>query len=100
MARFASKRGAPAERTYFSTGSTLLNLAAVGAATPGWAIGRVINIVGDKSTGKTLLAIEACANFAALFGGAAIRYAEVEAAFNRDYAYTMGMPRDAQYTED
>ena len=100
MARFASKRGAPAERTYFSTGSTLLNLAAGGAATPGWAIGRVINIVGDKSTGKTLLAIEACANFAALFGGAAIRYAEVEAAFNRDYAYTMGMPRDAQYTED
>ena len=96
MAKFASKRGAPPPRTVFSTGCTLLDLAAGG----GWGIGRVANIVGDKSTGKTLLAIEACANFATLYGGEAIRYAEVEAAFDRPYAYTMGMPRTAQYTED
>jgi len=96
VVKFVSKRAPTAERTLFSSGCTLLDLAAGG----GWGIGRVTNIVGDKSTGKTLLAIEACANFAAIYGGAAIRYAEVEAAFDRDYAYSMGMPRDAQYTED
>lgn len=96
MAKFASKRAPEKARTVFSTGCTLLDLAAGG----GWGIGRVANIVGDKSTGKTLLAIEACANFAAIYGGAAIHYAEVEAAFDREYAYTMGMPRDAQYTEE
>jgi len=96
VARFVSKKTPAKERVVFSTGSTLLDLAAGG----GWGIGRVANIVGDKSTGKTLLAIEACANFATLFGGKSVRYAEVEAAFDRDYAYSMGMPRDAQYTED
>jgi RecA/RadA recombinase len=29
----------------------------------GWPLGRMANLVGDKSTGKTLLAIEAMANF-------------------------------------
>lgn len=96
VAKFESKRAPSKPRTVFSSGCTLLDLAAGG----GWGIGRVINIVGDKSTGKTLLAIEACANFAALFGAASIRYAEVEAAFDREYAYGMGMPRAAQYTED
>lgn len=85
-----------ADLVFFSTGSELLNHAAGG----GWGIGRVANIVGDKSTGKTLLAIEACANFAKMFDGKAIRYAEVEAAFDRPYAYSMGMPRTVQYTED
>ncbi len=96
MAKFASKRAPAEERLFFPSGSTLLDLAAGG----GWAMGRVINIVGDKSTGKTLLAIEACANFSALFGGVSVRYAEVEAAFNRNYAYSMGMPKAAQYTEE
>ena len=96
MAKFASRKAAAVAPTVFSSGCTLLDLAAGG----GWGIGRVTNIVGDSSTGKTLLAIEACANFAKLFGGSAVRYAEVEAAFDRDYARGMGMPRDAQYTED
>lgn len=39
------------------TGSTVLDQALGG----GWALGRIINIVGDRSTGKTLLAIELCA---------------------------------------
>jgi recombination protein RecA len=47
---------------FLGTGSHLLNLAASGKADGGgWARGRVINIVGDNSTGKTLLALEACA---------------------------------------
>lgn len=60
----------------------------------GWVLGRVVNVVGDKSTGKTLLAIEACANFAETFRGAAIRYREVEAAFDKSYAAVLGLPVD------
>jgi len=96
VAKFASKRGAPEAPKFFSSGSTLIDLAAGG----GWSIGAVVNIVGDKSTGKTLLAIEACANFAVQYKAASIRYAEIEAAFDRTYAYSMGMPKGAQYTED
>jgi recombination protein RecA len=47
---------------FINTGSTMLNLAASGKARRGgWARGRIINLVGDGSSGKTLLALEACA---------------------------------------
>jgi recombination protein RecA len=47
---------------FISTGSTVLNLAASGKGRDGgWARGRIINIVGDNSTGKSLLCLEACA---------------------------------------
>jgi len=58
----------------------------------GYAQGRIINIVGDKSTGKTLLAIEACANFALANPKGKIRYKEAEAAFDKGYAEILGMP--------
>jgi recombination protein RecA len=60
----------------------------------GWALGRVTNIVGDKSSGKTLLAIEACANFARIApkGKGRIWYRESEAAFDEDYAIQLGLP--------
>jgi len=48
---------------FINTGSTLLNLAASQRGkSGGWARGRIVNIVGDGSSGKTLLALEACAN--------------------------------------
>lgn len=51
-------REAPVE--FINTGSTVLNLAASGfGKNGGWARARVVNIVGDESTGKTILAIEA-----------------------------------------
>jgi recombination protein RecA len=53
------------------------------------------NIVGDKSTGKTLLAIEAAANFAKKYPGHPIWYREIEAAFDRDYAGQLGLPLHA-----
>lgn len=74
---------------FFPSGSTLLDLANDG----GWGVGTVTNIVGDKSSGKTLLGIEACANFARLYDVADIRYAEAESAFNIDYARSIGLPR-------
>jgi RecA/RadA recombinase len=47
---------------FINSGSTLLNLAASQKGRDGgWARGRIINIVGDGSTGKSLLALEACA---------------------------------------
>lgn len=58
----------------------------------GWPLGRVSNVVGDKSAGKTLLAIEACANFARRFPEGNIWYRESEAAFDEDYAAKLGLP--------
>jgi RecA/RadA recombinase len=72
----------------FPTGSTLLDLQAGG----GYAMGRMCNIVGDSSTGKTLLAIEGCANFSRLYGVDHVTYAETEAAYDELYAARMGMP--------
>ena len=79
------------------SGSTLLNLALTGSVNGGWKLGRVSNIVGDRSSGKTLLAIEA----ATLFinhppNGLEPRvvYYEAEAAFDQEYARSLGMPVD------
>lgn len=76
--------------SFIPTGSKLLDLALGG----GWAQSRVANIVGDKSTGKTLLAIEGAANFSRLYprGRKDIGYRESEHAFLPKYAQTLGMP--------
>lgn len=75
---------------FIPSGSTLLDFVLGG----GWALGRTINLVGDSSTGKTLLAIEACAKFARVKGNWNIRYCESEAAFDVPYARTMGFPHE------
>jgi len=58
----------------------------------GYVLGRMANIVGDKSSGKTLLAIEASANFIQRYKGGEVWYAEAEAAFDQSYAGALGMP--------
>jgi len=75
---------------FIKTGSTTLDCALGG----GWAGGRIFNVVGDKSTGKTLLCIEAVANFAKQYPKGYIRYAECEHAFDPQYAEALGMPLD------
>jgi len=60
----------------------------------GWPLGRMSNLVGDKSTGKTLCAIEAAANFAHRYPDGYIFYREAEAAFDEDYAASLGLPID------
>ena len=60
----------------------------------GWPLGRVANIVGDKAVGKTLLAIEAAANFDATYPKGHIWYREAEAAFDEHYARSLGLPVD------
>lgn len=98
-------RGRPPAADYFisnkgvkfiSSGCELLDCALGG----GYAQSRVINIVGDKSTGKTLLAIEVCANFAMQFPRGIIRYKEAEAAFDKRYAKVLGAPLESMEFEE
>lgn len=85
---FAS--GAEKNLPFISSGCPLLDEALGG----GWVEGRIFNLVGDRSSGKTLLAIEACANFVRKHPTARIRYGEAEAAFDKAYAAALGMPLD------
>lgn len=83
------------EITYVTSGSFLLDKMLGG----GWGAGRVVNVVGDRSSGKTLLAIEASANYARLYGADHVRYAEAEDAMDEAYAKKLGMPSDIGRTE-
>lgn len=74
------------EISFLSTGCTLLNCVVGG----GWAFGRVTNVVGDKSTGKTLLAEEAMAIFCQNYPGEKPHYRETEAAFDESYFASLG----------
>lgn len=76
---------------FIHSGCTTLDKALGG----GWAERRIANIVGDKSAGKTLLAIEASANFHQKHPKGRILYREAEAAFDKDYARSLGMPIEA-----
>lgn len=75
---------------FVSSGCTLLDMTLGG----GWLPGRMSNIIGDSSTGKTLLAIEHCSNFGKKYLDGNIWYRETEAAFDRGYAEALGMPVD------
>ena len=81
---------------FVSSGSTMLNLALSGMANGGWRKKRIVNIVGDKSTGKTLLAIEALTYVMKVLDSKdnPVRaiYDETESAFDLDYAELLGMP--------
>ncbi len=82
---------------FIPSGSALLDCILGG----GYAIGRIVNIIGDKSTGKTLLAIEAAANFINKYPTGKIWYNEVEAAFDKSYAEMLGLPiKQVQFTRD
>jgi recombination protein RecA len=75
---------------FISSGCKTLDLALGG----GWARRRIANIVGDKAVGKTLLAIEAAANFNIAEPKGKIRYREAESAFDTAYAAALGFPSD------
>lgn len=75
---------------FFSTGCSALDAILGG----GFCLGRTSNVVGDKSAGKTLLAMEATANFCMTFDDGVVRYAEAEAAFDKPYAGALGIPLD------
>lgn len=74
--------------TFIKSGCTMLDCILGG----GYPLGRIVNIVGDYSTGKTLLAIELCANFVRKYEKGKIYYHEAEAAFDIPYAEYLGLP--------
>lgn len=75
---------------FFSSGCALLDCVLGG----GWAAGKVSNIVGDRSSGKTLLCIEAASNYVRTFPSGKVLYIEAEAAFDIEYARTLGLPEE------
>jgi recombination protein RecA len=92
--------------SYFAGGNSHLEFVSSGAAVldctlgGGWPLTRIANIVGDESTGKTLLAIEACANFNRKYPKGEMYYRESEDAFDEPYAEALGMPVDkVQFAE-
>lgn len=66
------------ERKFISSGSTVLDCALGG----GYAVGKIINIIGDESTGKTLLAQEAIGNFQLRDKNAEVCFDDAEAALD------------------
>lgn len=81
----------------FSTGCYLFDQALGGI---GYARGRMVNIIGDKSTGKTLLAIEGMVNFYNTVENTRIIYKECESAFDIEYAEALGLPADEIEVEE
>lgn len=86
----------PSAVEFFSSGCTGLNLVLGG----GWAVGRISNVVGDKSTAKTGHAIEAFANHKKKYPKGERHYIEAESAFDKPYAEKLGMPNDVNYPND
>jgi len=80
----------PAPLEFIVTGCRLLDCVLGG----GWPLSRISNIVGDRSTGKTLIAIEATNSFIRKYPNAVPKYREVEAAFDQSYAASIGIPVD------
>ena len=74
--------------SFIPSGCTLLDCALGG----GYCIGKVTNIVGDRSTAKTALGTEALINFVQKYPNGAAAYRDAEAAFEHDYAAAMGLP--------
>lgn len=82
---------APKDHIQFvSTGCTLVDCVLGG----GFALGRVANIVGDKSTSKTGLATECLINFCRSYPEGQAAYRDIEAAFDDRYAEAMGLQLD------
>ncbi len=87
----------PKDLDFISSGCKILDCVLGG----GYPLGRICNIVGDKSVGKTLMAIEAFINFLQKYPDGNAWYVEAEAAFDKGYAAELGMPIDkVQFFED
>ncbi len=82
--------GEKANLSFVSTGCTILDCALGG----GLPLGRIANIVGDKSTAKTALATEVIINFVRDYPEGTAAYRDAEWAFDREYAASMGMTVD------
>lgn len=87
------------DKYFISSGIDSLNLALTQDINKGYCVGRIVNIVGDFSSGKTLLACEAVNSvwYNEHFGNkknVAMIYDEPEASFDMSLGETFGMPLD------
>ncbi len=78
------------EYNFIPSGCTLLDCILGG----GYPMGRMSNIIGDSSVGKTGLSVEVMANFRKKFPDGLIWYQDAEASFDVDYAIVIGLPND------
>lgn len=82
--------GSPSDvRLFVSTGSTLLDYIISNRRDGGIPVGRVSELSGLEGSGKSLLAMQVCAN-AQKMGGLAV-YMDTESAFNSDFASRVGL---------
>lgn len=88
------------------TSSTLLNCACSDCPTGGYGIGKLVNLIGDSSSGKTLLGLSCFAEMAMFkkFDEYAFIYDDVEAAleFNLDHLFSEDVSKriDMSITSD
>lgn len=74
---------------FIPTGAAVIDCALGG----GWAQSRLINIQGVKGAGKTLLTLEAAANFIRKYKELAkVMFIDSECAFDLDYISSLGVP--------
>jgi recombination protein RecA len=82
--------GSPSDvKVFIPTGSTLLDYVISNQIDGGIPVGKVAEIAGLEGTGKTLLAMQICAN-AQKMGGLPV-YIDTEHAFNTDFAQRVGL---------
>lgn len=79
-------------KAFLSSGCGLFNCALTDSVIRGWPCGRIVNLIGDSDTGKTVLALtalaEACRN--PKFNDHTLIYADVEEALSMDLEEMFG----------
>lgn len=82
----------PLKRAHIPTGCVLLNLACSDSARAGFGLGKMVNLIGDSSSGKSLLAFGMCSDMGKLrqFNKYRMIYDDVEAACEFDLSYLFG----------
>jgi len=87
--RVATSTSATEEISFIPTGCTLLDCILGG----GWGEGRIANIIGNPSSGKTLIAMESAANFLMKYPeNSEVQYIDAEHAFDSRFAESLGIP--------
>ena len=72
---------------FISSGSTLINCVLGG----GFPQGRISNVISGAGIGKSLMALETCANFSHQYPEGEFSYIEAESAFDEEYAANIGL---------
>src|SRR3990167_11216127 len=86
------------ELKFVSSGSTNLNLALTNTVELGYPVGKIVNLVGDKQIGKSLLCLEAMMYVYHVLRkkyDVKMIYNDAESAINMENAKQIGVPVDA-----